>query len=165
MALLIDCRVDDGFEEAYGQFLEGVVEKAAELLSLPVPVEISLVLTDDDEIQELNKSYRGIDRPTDVLSFPMLELDPFDEEEWAESLRSNSDPDSGETVLGDIVISIDRAREQGEEYGHGFDRELGFLMAHGILHLLGYDHEENDDKARAMRGFEEDILKALSLFR
>jgi len=165
MALLIDNQTDEGFEEAYGKFLEGVAEKAAELIKLPVAVEISLVLTDDIEIQKLNKYYRGIDKPTDVLSFPLLELDPQAPEEWAESLRGNTDPDSGEAVLGDIVISIDRAREQAEEYGHGFERELGFLLVHGILHLSGYDHEGDEEKARAMRCLEEDILKAMNLSR
>ncbi|OLZ10474.1 rRNA maturation RNase YbeY [Sulfobacillus thermosulfidooxidans] len=110
--------------------------------------ELSIVLTDDSTIHELNRTYRGVDRPTDVLSFSQREgEDAFD------------DP-----VLGDIVISLDRTRQQALEYGHSFERELGFLTVHGILHLLGWDHETPDDEQRMMAKTEE-ILGGIGLSR
>ncbi len=110
--------------------------------------ELSIVLTDDSTIHELNRTYRGVDRPTDVLSFSQREgEDAFD------------DP-----VLGDIVISLDRTRQQALEYGHSFERELGFLTVHGILHLLGWDHETPDEEQRMMAKTEE-ILGGIGLSR
>lgn len=112
------------------------------------PVEVSLVLTSDQEIQELNRTYRGIDRPTDVLSFPQEE----GEGEWVA-------PPNGVRNLGDIVISYRRAEEQAEEYQHSLQRELGYLIAHGVLHLLGYDHETEAER-QDMRQREEHALAA-----
>lgn len=112
------------------------------------PVEVSLVLTSDQEIQELNRTYRGIDRPTDVLSFPQEE----GEGEWIA-------PPTGVRNLGDIVISYRRAEEQAEEYQHSLQRELGYLIAHGTLHLLGYDHETEPER-QEMRQREERALTA-----
>lgn len=103
--------------------------------------EISFALVDNEQIQELNKEYRGIDEPTDVLSFPM------DEEIW-----------------GDIIISTEKVLSQAEEYGHSLERELGFLAVHGILHLLGYDHQSAEEEAM-MRLKEEKVLNKLKLSR
>ena len=111
--------------------------------------ELSIVLTDDSAIWELNRQYRGVDRPTDVLSF---------------SQREGEDPGMIPEVLGDVVISLDRVHEQAREYGHSFERELGFLVVHGILHLLGWDHEMPDDEARMMAKTEE-ILEGIGLIR
>ncbi len=111
--------------------------------------ELSIVLSDDSAIRKLNKTYRGVDRATDVLSF---------------SQREGEDGDSDLAVLGDIVISLDRAHEQAREYGHSFEREMGFLVVHGILHLLGWDHEKADEEA-AMMAKTEEILKEIGLVR
>ncbi|MCL4318667.1 MAG: rRNA maturation RNase YbeY [Firmicutes bacterium] len=111
--------------------------------------ELSIVLSDDSAIRKLNKTYRGVDRATDVLSF---------------SQREGEDGDSDLAVLGDIVISLDRAHEQAREYGHSFEREMGFLVVHGILHLLGWDHEKADEEAVMMAKTEE-ILKEIGLVR
>ncbi len=111
--------------------------------------ELSIVLTDDSAIWELNRQYRGVDRPTDVLSF---------------SQREGEDPGMIPEVLGDVVISLDRVHEQAREYGHSFERELGFLVVHGILHLLGWDHERPDDEAVMMAKTEE-ILTGIGLSR
>jgi probable rRNA maturation factor len=118
-------------------------------------VEVSIALVDDDYIQELNKQYRSLDAPTDVLSFAMRE--------------TVSDEDDGfeypeEELLGDVVVSLERARVQAVEYGHSFEREVGFLVVHGILHLLGYDHEVDEEKT-VMRQKEEKILKTIDLTR
>ena len=114
-------------------------------------VEVSLTLVDKDEIHSLNRDYRGVDRPTDVLSFPMDD----------EIFPGEEDVD---LILGDIVICLDIAKAQAEEYGHSLDRELSYLICHSTLHLLGYDHMEDDEKA-IMRGKEKEIMKNLGVFK
>ena len=116
------------------------------------PAEVSVTFVDNKEIQTLNREYRGIDRPTDVLSFA---LDEGDEEPEVEDGEA-------EHLLGDVIISAPRAVEQGEEFGHGLTREMTYLAVHGMLHLLGYDHMEEADK-RVMRAREEEILRELDL--
>lgn len=118
-------------------------------------VEVSIVLVDDEYIQNLNKSYRSIDAPTDVLSFSMRES--VDESDISFECDE-------EELLGDVVISLERARSQAEEYGHSIEREIGFLTTHGILHLLGYDHETESERA-VMRNKEEGILESIGLTR
>ena len=119
--------------------------------------EVSVLITDDQTIRALNAKHRGKDTATDVLSFPMLEFD--------EDGAIVSGDDGGELLLGDIVISLQRAYEQAEEYGHSPLREVGFLCAHSVLHLLGYDHETDEQSRRAMREKEEKALAALGLTR
>ena len=114
--------------------------------------EISVTFVDLDEIHELNKQYRGVDKPTDVLSFP--QFDDLEEEI----------PGVCEICLGDVVICEQKAREQAEEFGHSFERELVYLFTHSVLHLLGYDHMEDDEK-KAMREREEEIMKQIGLMR
>ncbi|MCI5533619.1 MAG: rRNA maturation RNase YbeY [Firmicutes bacterium] len=114
--------------------------------------EISVTFVDLDEIHELNKQYRGVDKPTDVLSFP--QFDDLEEEI----------PEVCEICLGDVVICEQKAREQAEEFGHSFERELVYLFTHSVLHLLGYDHMEEDEK-KAMRAREEEIMKQIGLMR
>lgn len=114
--------------------------------------EISVTFVGLDEIHELNREYRGVDRPTDVLSFPQFE----DLEEEA--------PEVGEICLGDVVICKDKAEEQAAEFGHSFERELVYLFTHSVLHLLGYDHMEDDEKA-VMREREEEIMREIGLSR
>lgn len=122
--------------------------------------EISLMFVDDEEIRELNREHRSIDRATDVLSFPLLE---YDEEGNILEEYMDFNPD-GEMLLGDIVISLERAAAQAEEYGHSFEREIGFLTIHSMLHLFGYDHETPDEEEE-MFGYQEDILKGMGLLR
>ncbi len=111
--------------------------------------ELSLFLTDDETVHELNRTYRGVDKTTDVLSF---------------SQREGENPDLWDNLLGDVIISVDQAQRQAVEYGHSMDREVGFLTVHGVLHLLGWDHEEPEDERRMM-GKTEDILAAIGLTR
>ncbi len=125
-----------------------------------VPCEINVLLTKDEGIREINVEQRGIDAPTDVLSFPMLELTPGDkpEEAW-------KDPGTGLVALGDMVLNLDRMQEQAKEYGHTMKRELCYLVVHSVLHLLGYDHlDEGEEKAK-MRAREEAILETLGIGR
>lgn len=119
----------------------------------PEEAEVSLSLVDDQRIHTLNLEYRGVDRPTDVLSFALQE-------------ESEEEPDLEfvDNMLGDILISVERAKEQAEEYGHSFAREIVYLAVHGTLHLLGYDHEEEKAK-QEMRSKEEEVMALLGLQR
>lgn len=119
-----------------------VIEAALDELKCPYEAEVSLLITDNARIQEMNRQFRQIDRPTDVLSFPMIQFDQpgdfsFLEEEEPEECFN---PETGELVLGDIVISAEKVLEQAEEYGHSVKREYAFLIVHSVLHLTGYDH-------------------------
>ncbi|MNH72174.1 Endoribonuclease YbeY [compost metagenome] len=111
--------------------------------------EVDLTFVNNEAIHELNREYRGIDRPTDVLSFAMNES--VDEEpEILYELEEGQNLDDIPDVLGDIIISVERAKEQSEEYGHSLEREIGFLFVHGFLHLLGYDHQDEASEAEMM---------------
>lgn len=124
------------------------------------PCEINVLFTDDVGIQEINREQRDIDAPTDVLSFPMLELSPGDKPDEADK-----DPGTGLIVLGDMVLNLDRMKEQAAEFGHSLERELCYLVVHSVLHLLGYDHlDEGEEKAK-MRTREEAILGTVGIGR
>lgn len=115
--------------------------------------EVSVTLTDNEGIRALNREFRGLDKPTDVLSFPLVEY----EESVAPAYDENR------AMLGDIVISLERAAEQAEEFGHSFEREVAFLTAHSMLHLLGYDHELGEDEDEDMRRRQREIMTILGL--
>ena len=125
----------------------------------PYEAEVSLLLTSDEEIHRLNLEYRGIDRPTDVLSFPMIEYDtPSDFSRVEEEFCDCFNPESGELMLGDIILSVDKVEEQALAYGHSTERELAFLVAHSMLHLCGYDHMEEEERL-IMEKKQEEILQ------
>ena len=138
--------------EALEADLTKAMNVVAELEALSPQTEVDITLVDDAAIHELNRTYRGIDRPTDVLSFA---LDEGEEE-------PEVDDDEIEHLLGDVIISAPTAVRQGEEYGHGLEREMTYLAVHGMLHLLGYDHMEEKDKL-IMRNREEEVLRRLDL--
>lgn len=122
--------------------------------------EINILLTDDEGIREVNRDMRDIDRATDVLSFPMFDLVPGEHPD-----EFDADPDTGLVPLGDMCISVERAHAQAEEYGHSFQREICYLCVHSVLHLLGYDHLDEGEMKRQMRGREEEIMIQLKLER
>ena len=131
----------------------------------PYEAQVSIVLTDGRGIREMNREYRGIDRETDVLSFPNVDFEEegvFDIDEDREA--DCFDPETGELVLGDIMISVDKVYGQAEEYGHSLRREFAFLVAHSMLHLCGYDHMEEDERLRMERR-QEEILTGLGITR
>ncbi len=136
----------------------GLIRKAAlmalEAEKVGVPCIINVMLTDDEGIHEVNLEHRGVDRATDVLSFPFNELIPgeFDPD------CCEYDPETGAVLLGDMMISLERCQEQGEEYGHGFEREIQYLTVHSVLHLLGYDHMDEGKMKRQMREREKAIM-------
>ena len=123
-----------------------------------VPCEINVLVTDDQGIHVINKTSRDIDRPTDVLSFPMFALEPGDlPKDWS----AYRDPDSGKVPLGDMCISIERACAQAKEFGHSIRREIGYLTIHSMLHLLGYDHLDEGPMKAQMRSREEAIAASI----
>ncbi len=129
---------------------------------ISVPCEINVLATNDAGIHIINKASRDIDRPTDVLSFPMFQLEPGDPpSDWADY----QDPESGLVPLGDMCISLERAQAQAEEYGHDLRREVGYLTIHSMLHLLGYDHVDEGEMKARMRAREEAIAAKIGLKR
>lgn len=131
-------------------------------LALPYEAAVEITLVDDEEIQQANARFRGKDKPTDVLSFPMLQ---FYRGGYDGDLKRELDCEEGFLPLGDMLINVDRARAQGQELGHGFARECAYLTVHSVLHLAGYDHEDEGEEKRAMREKEEEVLGALGLPR
>lgn len=156
-------RIDLGIQ--YKELAEKVIEKALDYEGCPYECEVNVILTDNQGIHEINMECREIDRPTDVLSFPMVEYEVpgcFDtiEEEQPECFH----PDSGELMLGDIIISLDKVKEQAESYGHSMEREYAFLLAHSMLHLMGYDHMVPEEET-VMFQKQEEILQQLGFVR
>lgn len=142
-----------------------VMEMSLEQERCPYEVTVSLLLTDNEGIHEMNLAHRGIDRATDVLSFPNVDYtQPGDFSDIEERVEDYFDPESGELCLGDIVISIDKVYEQAQEYGHAPLREYAFLIAHSMLHLMGYDHMEQEE-AKVMEQKQEEILCKLGITR
>ncbi len=131
----------------------------------PYEAEVNVILTDDISIREINLEYRDIDKSTDVLSFPMLNLDSAgDFTSIKEYLEDNFNPDTGEVMLGDIIISVPKVTEQAAAYGHTVKREFAFLIVHSVFHLLGYDHMTPKDAA-FMENKQETILKEMNILR
>lgn len=142
-----------------------VIEAALEYENCPYEAEVSLLLTTDEEVRKLNSSARGLDRPTDVLSFPMLEYSVPGDFSWLEDDQQDAfNPETGELMLGDIVISKDRVVLQAEEYGHSSLREYAFLIAHSMLHLFGYDHIEEKDRL-LMEERQRGIMEKINILR
>ena len=158
--ILIETEVDGA--EPYAGLLRRVIPAALEAEGVSFPCEVDVLFTDDEGIHAINLEQRGVDRPTDVLSFPMFQLTPgapptLDDVE--------ADPGTGLVPLGDMVLSMERVAAQAREYGHSKRRELSYLVTHSVLHLLGYDHlDEGPQKAR-MRAREEAILGELGIGR
>lgn len=142
-------------------FLRQCITKALELENVTMPCEINVLITDDSGIHQINLEQRQVDAPTDVLSFPMFDLTagqpPVDEKFL--------DPATQRIPLGDMVLSLERASAQAEEYGHSLQRELGYLAVHSVLHLLGYDHMDEGAQKRQMRQREEAIMNELGVPR
>lgn len=135
----------------YEEKMKGIIERAFQILEINDDCELSCIFVDNEEIHRINQQYRKIDRPTDVISFAYEDAQTFEIEGMPRE-------------LGDIFISIEKAKEQAESYGHSFEREICFLFTHGLLHLLGYDHM-NEVDAKEMFGLQEEILNAQKITR
>ena len=125
-----------------------------------LPCEVSVLITDDEGVRRLNLDFRGIDKPTDVLSFPMRRFSSPGKFEHGDSLP---EPDTGLLSVGDIIISAERAKAQAKEYGHTIRRETAYLTVHSALHLLGYDHIDEGEEKKRMREREEEILMGMGI--
>jgi probable rRNA maturation factor len=150
MRILFDNETDFDLDE---ELISAVAKATLDYENIKDDTEISFTLTNNETIHELNKKHRGIDRPTDVLSFPLIDFN-----------TERIDDIDGIIYLGDIIVSIDKAKEQAEEYGHSLKRELGFLTAHSMLHLLGYDHMVADEE-KIMFAKQEAVLNSIGLTR
>ncbi|WP_026509368.1 MULTISPECIES: rRNA maturation RNase YbeY [unclassified Butyrivibrio] len=166
MIFFVDNEVDANFSFDIEELAKKVAARVLETEGCPFDVQISLVITDDEGIKEMNAEFRNIDSATDVLSFPNIDFEEpgdFSVVEGAQRIDV-IDPESGLVVLGDIVINEKRVREQASEYGHSELREFAFLVAHSMLHLCGYDHME-EDEAAVMEKKQEEVLQSLNITR
>lgn len=147
MTITIEYETEQRLELPYEKIIDEIVMAAMDYEDCPYEAEVSVVLTDNHEIQEVNREYREIDAATDVLSFPMIEFESASDFSLVEDDEEDYfNPETGELMLGDIMISVDKVEEQAEKYGHSQTRELAFLVAHSMLHLCGYDHMEEEER-------------------
>lgn len=165
MTLHFEYETDIKLELDYETIISRVVEKSLDFEDCPYEVELNVILTDNHEIQKINKEFRDVDAPTDVLSFPLVDYQvPSDFSGLEEEADSYFNPETGELLLGDIIVSVEKVMGQAEEYGHSRERELGFLIAHSMLHLFGYDHMEEQERA-VMEERQRLILDSLGITR
>lgn len=142
----------------YETVIKNVIEAVLDYEKCPYEAQVYVLLTDNEEIHQINREHRQIDRPTDVLSFPMADYPvPGDFSDIEERDPDAFHPETGELMLGDIIISMDRVYEQAESYNHSNTRELAFLVAHSMLHLFGYDHIDEEER-KQMEDLQEQIL-------
>lgn len=165
MTFYVENETEENFPFDAQKTAEAVCRAVLEEEKCPYEVQVSLVITDNEGIREINRESRGIDRETDVLSFPNMDFErescfQIDEDREADYF----DPDTGELILGDIMISAEKVRQQAEEYGHSLRREFAFLVAHSMFHLCGYDHME-EQAAEVMEKKQEEVLEHLGIRR
>lgn len=165
MTILFENESETDLKLDYENIAGEVINAALDYVKCPYECEVNLFLTDNAGIKEINMQMRDIDAPTDVLSFPMIEF----EKEGNFSIVENDvcsyfDAENGELLLGDIMISLERVKEQAEEFNHSVKREYAFLIAHSVLHLSGFDHMEEDERLR-MEKMQEDILQSIGYTR
>lgn len=147
------------------EVLEQIMDAVMEMEDCPYETTVNLLITDNAGIREYNKNYRNLDQETDVLSFPNILFEYAGDFTLVESMEMDCfDPESGELILGDIILSVDRVLSQAQEYGHSVLREFAFLTAHSMFHLCGYDHMERQDAA-VMENKQESILQKLGIMR
>lgn len=160
---LVEILDEAGVDDGVTGLVTASVRSVLATLGWPLPpVEVSVTLTGDERLHELNREFRGVDRSTDVLSFPLL--DPVEIDDLKDGRVPYGYPEDVPVVLGDIVVNVPEARRAAERYGHSFQREVGFLVAHGLLHLLGFDHDQAEGE-QAMRALTEEALRRLGLSR
>lgn len=165
MTLNIEYETDVKLELDYRTIITTVVEKAIELENCPYETELNVILTDDMAIREINRNYRDLDAVTDVLSFPLIDYTAAaDFSHLEEKEEDYFNPETGELLLGDIIISVEKVTDQAKEYGHSKERELAFLTAHSMMHLFGYDHMEEDER-RLMEERQRKVLEELNIAR
>lgn len=169
MTINIEYETDEKLDLDYEKIITDVINESVDYEKCPYEVEVNVTLTDNESIHEINKEYREIDSPTDVLSFPGVEYDsPADFDSIEEKLEAYAEDffnlDTGELMLGDIVLSVEKIKEQAEKYGHSEKRELAFLTAHSMMHLFGYDHM-TEDESKIMEAKQNQVLENLGITR
>ena len=165
MTFEIENEVEIPFDFDYKKVIQDVILQSLDYENCPYEAEVNVLLTGNDEIHEINLEQRQIDRPTDVLSFQMVDYyTPADFSHLEDGGDIYFHPETGELMLGDIIISVDKVLEQAEAYGHSQTRELAFLVAHSMLHLMGYDHMEEEERIDMERR-QEEILNQLGIQR
>lgn len=164
MTVSIEEETEVIFPFDYREVAEEVIRFTLAHEKFPFEAEAALLLTDDDGIMRMNREYRQIDSPTDVLSFPMVSFEAAGDFERLEADADNFNPDTGEVVLGDIILNVQRVKRQAEEFGHSELREFAFLIVHSMLHLFGYDHME-EQEAAVMERLQGRILEEMHISR
>jgi len=165
ITLYVENDTDTIFQFDIEELTNQVARKVLETEGCPYDAILNLLVTENEGIRAYNKQYRNIDKETDVLSFPNVDFEtPGDFSKAKENEADYFDPDTGELVLGDIILSADKVEEQAESYGHSKRREFAFLVAHSMLHLCGYDHME-DEERMIMEGKQEKVLQELGITR
>lgn len=164
MTVNIEYETEKVLNIPYEEIIRKVINEALDYAECPYEAELNVILTDNESIHQINLETREIDRPTDVLSFPTLEYDEPGDFSIISEDSYDFNPDTGELMLGDIVISVEKVEEQANAYGHSMERELGFLVAHSMLHLFGYDHMEDDERI-VMEKKQEEVLQRCNILR
>ena len=164
MTFAIEYEAEQQLELDYASLANQVADQVLDTEGCPYEVQVNLVLTDNDEIKRVNEEFRGISSATDVLSFPMIPFETPSDFRIVQEDQSFFDLDTGELLLGDIMISVEKVYAQAEEYGHSIQREFSFLIAHSMLHLLGYDHMTQEEAA-VMEKKQSETLDALGITR
>ena len=169
MTINIEYEAKEKLDLDYEKIITDVVNEAVDYEKCPYEVEVNVTLTDNEAIHKINNEFRQVDSATDVLSFPMIDYETpsdFDslEEEFDTNTEDYFNPDTGELMLGDIVVSVEKVLEQAEKYGHTPTRELAFLVAHSMMHLFGYDHM-TEDESRVMEAKQREVLDNLGITR
>lgn len=165
MTIHIEEEVAIPFSFDYKTLADKVINGALDYVECPYEAEVNVLFTDNASIREINRESREIDAPTDVLSFPNAEfIVPAEFDDLEDTQPEVFHPDTGELMLGDIVISVEKVVSQAEEFGHSAERELGFLLAHSVLHLCGFDHMEEEERA-VMEEKQRQIMDMLQIYR
>ncbi|SEW27494.1 rRNA maturation RNase YbeY [[Clostridium] fimetarium] len=165
MTINIEYETEIELNIPYEDIIKSVINESIDYEKCPYEAEVNVILTDNNEIHQINKEHRAVDSPTDVLSFPMVDYEnPSDFEGIEDKSEDYFNPDTGELMLGDIVISVEKVIEQAQQYGHSIKRELAFLVAHSMMHLFGYDHMVPAE-AEIMEAKQNEVLNNLGIFR
>jgi probable rRNA maturation factor len=164
MTIEIEKEIKVPFDFDWEEVIKEVVIGAIDYEKCPYEAEVSVVMTDLEGIHQINKEFRQIDRPTDVLSFPMLSYETPGDFEGVEESIDCFNPETGELMLGDIVLCVEKILEQAESYNHSVKRELAFLTAHSMFHLFGYDHMEEEER-KVMEQRQSELLAQLGINR
>lgn len=166
MTVDVEYESEDKLDLPYQEIIEKVVCEALAYENCPYEAEVNVLLTDDEEIRKINSKFRFIDNTTDVLSFPMVEYEYPGDFSNLDTPEADFcfDPGTGELMLGDIAVSVQKVRAQAEAYGHSEERELAFLIAHSMFHLMGYDHETEEEREQ-MEQKQREVLDKLGITR